>query len=99
MAHVKTLGFSSSEPGTRDLHINLNLTLTATAGAVISAYTVFGCTFAAAPDVVGLNCLTTGAQLSAAPTTTGITIYAYQPSTGAPGAVVACMAYVKGRLA
>jgi hypothetical protein len=99
MAHIKTLGFSSSEPGTCDLHISIPLILTSIAGTVVSAYTAFGQTFNAAPDVVGTNCITTGADISAAPTTTGVTLYAYQASTDAPDATVECTTYLKGKLA
>jgi len=75
-AQQKKIGIAGTIPGTHIKYVELTVTTSTTGTLPFSAYTAFGDTYAAAPIVLGAHTVTDpDAQVSAAPTTTGVTLY------------------------
>lgn len=75
-AQQKKIAIAGTNPGTHVKYVELTVTTATTGTLPFSAYTAFGDTYAAAPIVLGCNTVTDpDAMVSAAPTTTGVTLY------------------------
>lgn len=100
-AQQRKIGIGGTIPGTHVKYVELSVTCSTIGTLPFSAYTAFGETYGAAPIVIGTNTVTDpDAIVSAAPTTTGVTLFVTS-STRAflPDGVVLASALLYGALA
>lgn len=100
-AQQTKIGIAGTVPGSHVKYVELSVTCSTVGTLPFSAYTAFGQTYAAAPLVLGTNTVTDpDAQVSAAPTTTGVTLYVTSSTRiNLPDGVVLASALLYGALA
>jgi hypothetical protein len=100
-AQQKKIGLAGTVPGTHVKYVELTVTTSTVGTLPFSAYTAFGETYGAAPLVLGCNTVTDpDAIVSAAPTTTGVTIFVSAATrTSLPDGPVLASCLVYGALA
>lgn len=100
-AQQTKIGIAGTVPGSHVKYVELSVTCSTVGTLPFSAYTAFGQTYAAAPLVLGVNTVTDpDAQVSAAPTTTGVTLYVTSSTRiNLPDGVVLASALLYGALA
>jgi hypothetical protein len=99
-AQQKKIGIGGTIPGTHCKYVELTVTCSTVGTLPFSAFTAFGETYAAAPIVLGANTVTDpDAIVSAAPTTTGVTLFVTSSTrTNLPDGPVLASALLYGAL-
>lgn len=99
-AQQRKIGIGGTIPGTHVKYVELSVTCSTIGTLPFSAYSAFGETYAAAPLVMGCNTVTDpDAIVSAAPTTTGVTLYVTSSTRiNLPDGVVLASALLYGAL-
>lgn len=100
-AQQNKIGIAGTVPGSHVRYVELSVTCSTVGTLPFSAYSAFGQTYAPAPIVLGVNTVTDpDAIVSAAPTTTGVTLYVTSSTrTNLPDGVVLASALLYGALA